>query len=110
MAGLDRVGAEGIDITDALERCTAAVVAVSHPLEGVSRFDLVQDIEEDVRRVSRQSVCAVRDLSAGEVIARADVTVKRPGTGLPAAMLEDVIGQELKRDVKANHLLHEGDV
>lgn len=67
-------------------------------------------IEADVRRVSRQSVCAVRDLVAGDVIARGDVTIKRPGTGIPAARLNDVIGKALQRDVKANHLLHDGDV
>jgi sialic acid synthase SpsE/CMP-N-acetylneuraminic acid synthetase len=70
----------------------------------------VLDCEQDVRRVSRQSVCAVRDLKAGEVIQRSDVTVKRPGTGIAAAKLGDVIGKALQRDVKANHLLHEGDV
>ncbi len=70
----------------------------------------VPECERDVRRVSRQSVCAVRDLVAGHVITRDDLTVKRPGTGVPAAQLNAIIGKELKRDVKANHLLHEGDV
>lgn len=70
----------------------------------------VKPCEQDVRRVSRQSVCAVRDLAAGTVIGRGDVTVKRPGTGIPAARLDQVVGQALTRDVKANHLLHDGDV
>lgn len=68
------------------------------------------ELEADVRRVSRQSVCAVRDLRAGEVVRREDVTVKRPGTGIPAARLGEVVGKKLTRDVKANYLLHEGDV
>lgn len=68
------------------------------------------DIEADVRRVSRQSVCAVRDLPAGHVVAREDVTVKRPGTGIPAARLNDVVGKALLRAVRANHLVHDGDV
>jgi sialic acid synthase SpsE/CMP-N-acetylneuraminic acid synthetase len=70
----------------------------------------MQPIEADVRRVSRQSVCAVRDLPAGHVVRREDVTVKRPGTGIPAAMLDEVVGRKLIRAVKANHLLHEGDL
>ncbi len=70
----------------------------------------VQPIERDVRRVSRQSVCVVRDLKAGAVIRREDVTVKRPGTGLPASRLGEVVGKRLNRDVKANHLVHDGDV
>ncbi len=71
---------------------------------------VVQDIERDVRRVSRQSVCATRRLGAGHVIERADVTVKRPGTGIAAARLDEVVGRRLRRDVEANHLLHDGDV
>ncbi len=67
-------------------------------------------LEADVRRVSRQSVCAVRDLKAGAVVKREDVTVKRPGTGIPAARLDAVVGMTLARDVRANRLLHEEDV
>ncbi len=72
--------------------------------------DEVKPIERDVRRVARQSVCAVRDLQAGQVIGPGDVTVKRPGTGISAGQLHEVIGKTLQRDVKANHLLHDGDV
>lgn len=75
-----------------------------------NEFDEVKPIEMDVRRVARQSVCAVRDLKAGHVIERADITIKRPGTGIPAAQLNDCVGKTLKRDVQANHLLHEGDI
>lgn len=68
------------------------------------------DAQADVRKVSRQSVCALIDLPAGHVIRRQDVTVKRPGTGIPAVKLEAVVGKKMKRTVKANHLLHEGDL
>jgi sialic acid synthase SpsE/CMP-N-acetylneuraminic acid synthetase len=90
-------------------------VYVRHAREAQSaksgdEFDEVQDIEQDVRRVSRQSVCAVRDLKAGATIARDDVTVKRPGIGIPAGRLEDVVGRKLLSDVKANRLLRDGDV
>ncbi len=66
--------------------------------------------EADVRRVSRQSVCAVRDLPAGHRLIREDLTVKRPGTGVPAARFEAVIGCVLRRAVSADRLLHEEDV
>lgn len=70
----------------------------------------VLSCEQDVRSVSRQSLCAVRDLPAGHVLTREDVTIKRPGTGLPAAMLPGVVGRKLLRPVRADHLLHIGDV
>jgi sialic acid synthase SpsE len=71
---------------------------------------VVEQSEQEVRRISRQSVCAVRDLPASHVLRREDLTVKRPGTGVPAARLDDLIGRPLVRAVKANDLLVDGDV
>ena len=62
----------------------------------------VLDAERDVRTVSRQSVVATRDLPAGHVIARADVTVKRPGTGIPPWRLDEVVGGRTARAVAAD--------
>lgn len=68
------------------------------------------DVEQDVRRVSRQSVCVVRDLPAGHVLTLDDLTVKRPGTGIPAAELGDVVGRQLNKAVVANDLLKPTDI
>jgi N,N'-diacetyllegionaminate synthase len=65
----------------------------------------VLPVEADVRKVSRQSVCVLRDLSTGHRLTTGDLTVKRPGTGIPASEMEDIIGQTLICDVQANHLL-----
>ena len=68
------------------------------------------ETEAEVRRLSRQSVCLKRALPAGAILRREDLTVKRPGTGIPAAELESVIGRTLARDMKANTLLREADL
>ena len=70
----------------------------------------VLDCEREVRTVSRQSVSVTRDLPAGHCIDRTDLTIKRPGTGIPAARLNDVVGRTLTRQVKANSLLHQDDL
>lgn len=70
----------------------------------------VQPVEQDVRQVSRQSLCAARDLAAGHVLSRGDVTVRRPGTGIPAAKLQHILGKSLRRAVSANRLLNHEDV
>ena len=67
-------------------------------------------IESDVRRVSRQSLCALRAMPAGHTLTRDDLTVKRPGTGIPAAQLGAVVGQKLKNPVKENDLIYEDDL
>jgi N,N'-diacetyllegionaminate synthase len=70
----------------------------------------VLPIEEDVRRVSRQSVVCTRALGAGEPIRREDLTVKRPGTGLPAYLLEDLVGRRTARAVEADVPLTRDDL
>jgi N,N'-diacetyllegionaminate synthase len=63
-------------------------------------------IEEDVRRVSRQSLVAQRTLNAGEVLSDDDLTIQRPGTGIPAAMLKIAVGRRAARPIPAGTLLH----
>ncbi|MEQ9453648.1 MAG: N-acetylneuraminate synthase family protein [Phycisphaeraceae bacterium] len=67
----------------------------------------VQEVEQDVRRVSRQSVCAVRDLAEGHRVTREDLTIKRPGLGIHPERLNEVIGRSLRKAIKANHLLQD---
>ncbi len=67
----------------------------------------VQPIERDVRRVSRQSLVAVRDRRQGEVLRPGDLTVQRPGGGVEPWRLEDVVGGRLLSDLKAGEMLCE---
>ncbi len=55
----------------------------------------VLEIEQDVRRVSRQSLVALRDLNSGEILSEDDLTVRRPGTGIAAADIEHVVGRRV---------------
>jgi N,N'-diacetyllegionaminate synthase len=64
------------------------------------RAKRVLPIEEDVRRVSRQSVVCTRPLAAGEKLRREDLTIKRPGTGLPAYLLDEVVGRTAARAIE----------
>lgn len=70
----------------------------------------VSDIERDVRRVSRQSVCVMNDLPQGHILRLGDLSVKRPGTGIPAAKLHAVVGARLACPVHANDLLKPSDL
>lgn len=71
---------------------------------------LCLEIERDVRTVSRQSLCIKRDLPAGHQLTSDDLTVKRPGLGLPAADWSSVIGRSLGKPVSANQLLRSEDL
>jgi sialic acid synthase SpsE len=65
----------------------------------------VLPVEEDVRKVSRQSLVVRRSLQPGETLRQEDLTFQRPGTGMPAAMITEAIGRRMSRAVTAGSLL-----
>jgi N,N'-diacetyllegionaminate synthase len=65
----------------------------------------VLEIEQDVRRVSRQSLVAVRDLQAGQMLSDLDLTVQRPGTGISAADVKEAVGRRVVRAIQQGTLL-----
>ncbi|MSR42009.1 MAG: N-acetylneuraminate synthase [Phycisphaerales bacterium] len=75
-----------------------------------SPHKLLQDVERDVRSVSRQSLVATRDLAEGHAITAHDLACKRPGTGIPVAELEATVGRVLRRAVACDRVLHLEDL
>lgn len=61
--------------------------------------------EEDVRRVSRQSLVLQADLAAGQRLSRAHLIIQRPGVGIPAASLEAAVGRVARTDLVAGTML-----
>ena len=90
---------------DGLQRYVAAARRAAQMLG--PRAKACTPAERDVRDVSRQSVCTVRALPAGHVLTAEDLTVKRPGTGLPAADLDRLPGRTLAAPVDADQPLLE---
>lgn len=65
----------------------------------------VLPVEEDVRRVSRQSLVLARTLKAGEALGEDDIVTQRPGTGIPAAALPLVLGRHAAKPISAGTML-----
>jgi N,N'-diacetyllegionaminate synthase len=65
----------------------------------------VLDIEQDVREVSRQSLVLRRSIFAGNTLKADDLTVQRPGTGLPAAQITQAVGRRIARHATAGSML-----
>jgi sialic acid synthase SpsE len=57
-----------------------------------------------------KSVVLRTDLPRGTVLAAGHLAAKKPGTGIPAARLPEVVGCRLARDVRADVPLVEGDL
>jgi N-acetylneuraminate synthase len=63
-----------------------------------------------LRRMFGKSVVAARDLPAGTVLQAGHLALKKPGTGIPAAQIDAVIGRRLSRHLSADALLAETDL
>ena len=65
----------------------------------------IQPGEQDVRNMAHHSVVSVRDIAEGAEITAADVWTKRPGTGIPARQLGDVVGRTAARAIAKDRLI-----
>lgn len=63
-----------------------------------------------LRALFTKSVVLRSALPVGTVLAADHLTVKKPGTGIPAASLRDLVGRKLRQDVMADALLSENDL
>ena len=66
--------------------------------------------EEQIREWAHRSVVSLRDIGKGVVISEDDVWTKRPGTGIPASRLNEVIGRTTMREIKAGSLVRWEDL
>ena len=57
-----------------------------------------------------KSVVARTSLAAGTVLTAQHLAVKKPGTGIPATRLPELIGLRLRRDVAVDEALREADL
>jgi len=65
---------------------------------------------EPLRAIFMKSVVARAALPAGTVLQPSDLTVKKPGFGIPPERLHELIGRTLRRDVDQDQLLQETDL
>ena len=67
-------------------------------------------VRGSMRALFTRSVALVRPLPAGHALIVSDLTVKKPGTGIPADRLGTLVGRRLRRDVPADRLLRDDDL
>lgn len=63
-----------------------------------------------MRQIFFKSVVPLQDLDSGTTLTRAMLGLKKPGTGIPAAELESVVGRVLKRGVGKDTPLQQDDL
>ena len=98
----------------------AALALEPHELEelcdGVREIEtmLASPVDKDdvepyaeMKEVFEKSVVTTREIPAGVVIEREMLAAKKPGTGIPAWMLPEVIGRKARVDIAADTVLTE---
>jgi sialic acid synthase SpsE len=92
------------ELADMVLACRTASEAIG---DGVKR-PVAAELENI--SVTRRSVAAADDLPAGSVLTRSSLVALRPGTGIPAASLESLVGRTLARAVPRFTLLAPEDL
>ncbi len=80
--------------------------ALHHP---INKDEFVEGMQT-MRTTFGRSLVALHDLKAGQILQRKDLTARKPGTGIPAERLEEVVGKILIRDISANEFLKTSDL
>ncbi|HKC62902.1 MAG TPA: N-acetylneuraminate synthase family protein, partial [Pyrinomonadaceae bacterium] len=60
--------------------------------------------EAETAAIARRSLVAACDIAAGTKLTKEMISIRRPGTGLPAAMLSQVVGRTLRVPARAGTL------
>jgi len=81
-------------------------------VDGVRKIELalgdekvVHRREEKIREWAFRSIVSLRDIKKGETIEGDMIWSKRPGTGIPSYLRNDIIGKKAKNNIKINTLV-----
>ncbi len=70
----------------------------------------VQDCEQDVRTVARQSITSTQDIPANTRLTQEMLTIKRPGTGIPPYKLNQILGSTTSNPIQTDTPITESDL
>jgi N,N'-diacetyllegionaminate synthase len=90
------------ELEDLVEGIREIETMLAHP---VDKDDLAPVAE--MKRVFEKSVVSIREISAGAEISREMLAVKKPGTGIPAARLDEVIGRTARSTIAPDTVITE---
>jgi len=96
--------------TSELRELVDGVRFIGRMMANPVKKDAMAEEMSGLRSLFTKSIVFRRDLAAGAVITEEDLTVKKPGTGIPANRLAEFVGQKLSRPVTAGHYLELEDV
>lgn len=96
---------EPCELADMVQGVRAIEAMLGSPVDksDVSRFD-------QMKQVFEKSLVSLAFIPAGTQLTSQLVGVKKPGTGVPAARFDEIMGKKAARDIPADHVLSEEDI
>jgi N-acetylneuraminate synthase len=96
--------------TDELRQLTRGVRFIEAMRAAEINKDGMAEDLAGLRKLFTKSVVVRTNLAAGAALTLDDMTAKKPGTGIPAARIRELVGRKLRRAVAADALLAEADL
>ncbi len=89
------------ELKQLVDGCRSIEKMVASPIEK----DEMAEQASELRGMFTKSVVAGSDLSAGTIINREHLKLKKPGLGVPATGIPEIEGKTLRRDIRTDELL-----
>lgn len=87
------------------------VRAIRNIEKALGSFDKIPSkIEEKIAKIVRKSIVTLKSLNAGDILNPEDITVKRPGYGIPPKYYDSVVGKRLKKKIPKDSIIHWEDL
>ena len=86
------------------------VIESRHIWEALQPRGGIIEGEIPVAAMAHHSIVTIAPIKAGDTFSLDNIWLKRPGIGIPAARLDDIMGKVARCDLPANVLLSEGDI
>ena len=83
----------GTEIWEGLKMCTETDMTTL--VEG----------EQELRDIANHSIVTINPIQRGDQFTMGNIWVKRPGTGIPASMFEEMLGRFATEDLEEGHLV-----
>lgn len=99
-----KASSDCLEFSELVDSIRAAEVALGVPTK------LCQAEEAEMAAVSRKSIVLSKNVKKGEKITVEDIALKRPGTGLYAREIENILNKKLRYDLSKDHILSWADI
>lgn len=107
MYGSDaRHSLEPVEFADLVRGVRAIEMILAHPVDKNAVAIRLRPMKE----IFEKSIVTVVDIRAGTIIEESMLAIKKPGTGIAASRLPEIIGRTARRDIRADSVLREEDL